>query len=257
MTNPNIKKDLPIWPEGILPFNYHILEEWNSHPKIFHGFGTRRDGGKKERKDWLGQSLKIEGKEYPVVALRQKHGDGLTIFNGEAPKDLWSKEGDALLTKIPGYALAVFTADCFPILIFDPRQEAVGIVHAGWRGTAKGVVAKVIKKMRDVFKSSVEDMQIAIGPGICPTCLEVDAPVREAFAEFPVPWQKIAIYKGKNKWFLDIYQANFLLIKSCGVKEENIFSFEACPSCHLNEYYSYRGERKSSGRMINFVGLKL
>jgi len=242
--------------EGDLPFNYHMIEKWHNHPKIFHGFGTKRSGGKKVRKDWLGQALTVGGKEYPVVSLRQVHGDGVAIFNGEEPQDLWFREGDALLTRTPGYALAVFTADCLPILIFDPGQEAVGIVHAGWRGTAKGVVAKAIKKMEEVFKSAVQDMQIGIGPGICPSCLEVDAPVRQAFTEAQVPWDRIAQDKGNGKFLLDIYQANLLLIKSCGIKEENIFTFKACPSCEVKNYYSYRGEGKDSGRMINFIGLK-
>lgn len=242
--------------EEVLPFNYHIIEKWNKHPQIFHGFGTKRDGGRRIRKDWFGQVLTIEGKEYPIVALRQVHGDGVVIFNGEEPKDIWYKEGDALLTRFPGWALAVFTADCFPILIYDSGQGAVGIVHAGWRGTAKGVVSKAIKKMQEVFKSSVKDMQIGIGPGICSSCLEVDAPVKQAFTEGQVPWHIIAKDKGNGKFLLDIYQANLLAIKSLGIKEENIFSFNACPSCQVKDYYSYRGEGKDSGRMINFIGLK-
>lgn len=255
MTNQHRRIDFYL-PERVLPVNYHIIDKWNNHPKIFHGFGTRNGGGRKERKDWLGQALTIEGKEYPVVALRQVHGDEVVIFNGEEPKDLWYKGGDALLTLIPGYALAVFTADCLPILIFDPGQAAVGIVHAGWRGTAKGVVSKAIKKMREVFKSSVEDMQIGIGPGICPSCLEVDAPVKQAFTAAQVPWEIVAKDKGNGKFLLDIYQANLLLIKSWGIKEENVFSFNACPSCQVKDYYSYRREGKDSGRMINFIGLK-
>lgn len=241
---------------GASPFIFHIIEKWNNHPKIFHGFGTRKGGGRKLRKDWFGQALTIEGEEYPIVALRQVHEDGVVIFNGEEPKDLWYKEGDALLTRIPGYALAVFTADCFPILIFDPGREAVGIVHAGWRGTAKGIVGKAIKKMQEVFKSAVKDMQIVIGPGICSSCLEVDAPVKQAFSVAQVPWDRIAKDKGNGKFLLDIYQANFLLVQSLGIKEENIISFNLCPSCQVKDYYSYRGEGKDSGRMINFIGLK-
>lgn len=255
MTNCNRKISICLKEEG-LPFNFHIIEKWNNHPRIFHGFGTRRGGGRKVRKDWFGQALTIEGEEYPVVSLRQVHGDGVVIFNGEEPKDIWYKEGDALITRIPGYALAVFTADCFPILIFDPEQEAVGIVHAGWRGSAKGVVAKAIKKMQEVFKSAIKDMQIGIGPGICSSCLEVDAPVKQAFSAAQVPWDRIAQDKGNGKFLLDIYQVNFLLIKSLGIKEENIFSFSICPSCQVKDYYSYRREGKDSGRMINFIGLQ-
>lgn len=233
------------------------VEAWKRYPKIFHGFGTKRSGGEKRtKKDWYGEALRLEGEEYPIVALKQVHGEEVLIFNGEKPQDLWYREGDAILTQTPGYALAVFTADCLPIMILDPRREAVGIIHAGWRGTSKGIILKAIKKMQNIFQSQVDDIQIAIGPGICAKCLEVDEPVKKEFIRAGIPWEEVALEKEKGKWMLDIYKANFLWIKAGGIKEANIFTLVACPACQNEDYYSYRVEGKKSGRMINFIGLK-
>lgn len=255
----SLKKEITFNPfqEDYLAYGFHTIREWNKYPKIFHGFGTKRSAGsKRTKKDWFGKSLKLKGKEYPVVALRQVHGDEVIIFNGEKPQDLWYMEGDALLTRIPGYALTVFTADCLPILIHDPGQEVVGIIHAGWRGTAKGIVSKAVKKMQEIFLSKAEDMQIAMGPGICAQCLEVDQPVKEAFIKGEIPWEGVTLRKENGKWLLDLYKANMLAIMACGIKEENIIIFKACPSCRKEDYHSYRVEGKNSGRMINFIGLE-
>jgi YfiH family protein len=94
---------------------------------------------------------------------------------------IWLKQADALVTRIQGYALGVFTADCLPLLLFDPVQRAVGIVHAGWRGTAKAICQKTVEKMKEVFQSRASTLLAALGPCIGPCCYEVDEPVRAAF----------------------------------------------------------------------------
>ncbi|MBU1206801.1 MAG: polyphenol oxidase family protein [Proteobacteria bacterium] len=88
--------------------------------------------------------MQERGEHFPLVALRQVHGDRVVVFAGgsQQPGDLWRQEGDALITCLPGYALSVFTADCLPVLLFDPVQQAVSIVHAGWKGTAKAISLK-------------------------------------------------------------------------------------------------------------------
>lgn len=236
---------------------FHTLREWAKYPRIFHGFGTKYFGeGRVFKKDWFGQALKIDGQEYPLVAIRQVHGDRVVIFEGQDPQYFWREEGDALLTKTPGFALAVFTADCFPALIIDPLKEVVGIVHIGWSGTAKGILLKTLIKMQEVFNCQLKEIQIALGPGICPGCLEVDEPVKEAFDGAKINWPDISIPQREGKWSLDLEKANMLALKEWGIREEHIFRIKACPSCEKNDYHSYRGEGGNCGRMLNFIGLK-
>jgi YfiH family protein len=231
---------------------------WEKRGKLLHGFGRRGEGVEEvSQRDWKGHSLKEKDELFPLVALRQVHGDRVVVFSGggQQPEEFWQKEGDALITCLPGYALSVFTADCLPILLFDPVQQAVGIVHAGWRGTAKGVSSKAVEKMREVFRCKGESLLAAMGPGIGPCCLEVDEPVQKAFSSAGLPWGEIAFPGGQGKWKLDLYQANTWLLREAGVLKENIQQVGDCTSCCSDIFYSYRADRKTQGRQMNFIAL--
>lgn len=195
---------------------------------------------------------------FPLVSVRQVHGDGVVIWEGgpQRPEELWRKEGDALITCIPGYALGVFTADCLPILLFDPVKRAVGIVHAGWRGTARAISHKAVEKMGEAFHCGSENILAVLGPGIGPCCYEVDVPVKEAFAAGGLPWERMAFSRGGGRWSLDLYQANTYLLERMGVKRENIHRLELCTSCHRDTFYSYRAEGKIPGEQLNFIALR-
>ena len=193
----------------------------------------------------------------PLVSIRQVHGDRVVVFNGKTEEipELWNQEGDALITRVPGFALSVFTADCLPILLFDPAQRVVGIVHAGWRGTSKRVLQNAIGKMKKAFNCRGEDIQAAMGPSIGPCCLEIDDPVKEAFNEGGFPWESISSPRQKGKWTLDLYKANAYLLEIEGVLRVNVQRLEYCTRCRRDIFYSYRGERETQGRQLNFIAL--
>jgi YfiH family protein len=235
------------------------VEEWGKWDQIVHGFGRKGGPGDRVSKaDWRGQDLKAGDELVPLVALRQVHGDRIIVFPGgsQQAEDLWQQEGDALISCVPGYALSVFTADCLPILLFDPVGQAVGIIHAGWRGTAKAISRKAVGKMKEVFGSRSENIEVAMGPCIGGCCLEVDNPVREAFSGTGLSWERITSPRGKDKWVLDLRRANARLLEEAGIEEEKIRRVDYCTSCHPNMFFSYRAGGKGQGRQMNFIALR-
>ena len=236
------------------------VKGWGDKGRVVHGFGMRdQTWGKRPRQDWRGRPLPVGEETFTLTfCTRQVHGDGVVVFKGEPreTEQIWMKEGDALVTRVPGYALGVFTADCLPIILFDPVQGVAGIVHAGWRGTAKAICQKTLKEMAETYDSISENILAAMGPCIGPCCYEVDGPVKEVYAEAGLPWELLSYPRGRKRWSLDLPRANAHLLKVAGMREENIHRLDLCTSCHRDSFYSYRAEGKTSGRQLNFIGLR-
>ncbi len=225
-------------------------------PGVVHGFGTKDVfAGRISREDWRGKSLEDEAGSFSLVSVRQIHGEEIILFSGASLESTWEMEADALITREPGYALGVFTADCLPILFFDPVRRAIGVVHSGWRGTAKGLAYKTVLKMQKAFGSRGEDLIAALGPCIGPCCYEVDEPVRAAFAAGGIPWERVVSQSAKGSWRLDLRAANMFLLEKCGVRREKIASVSECTSCHRDRFFSYRAEGQT-GRQLNFIALR-
>jgi YfiH family protein len=235
------------------------VDGWKRNGMIVHGFGTRgKFGGRVTRQDWWEQSIKDREEVFPLVSIQQVQGDGVVVFEGnpQKPEEFWLKEGDALVTHIQGYALGVFTADCLPLLLFDPIQRVVGIVHAGWRGTAKEISQKTVEKMKEAFNCASENILAAMGPCIGACCLEVDKPVKEAFAKSALPWELVASPRGIGKWSLDLHRANMYFLEHAGLRKENIHRLKFCTSCRRDIFYSYRAWGEIQGRQLSFIALR-
>lgn len=235
------------------------LEAWKKEQRIVHGFGTRQEGGKKpSRTDWRAKGVRVGEDIYPLLSLHQVHGDGIVVFqeDGQKIEELWRLEGDVLLTQTRGIALGVFTADCLPIFFYDPIQGAIGIVHAGWRGTALGVAGKAAEKMRGIFRCKISDILVALGPCIGPCCYEVDRPVKNVFISGGFPWNLVSQPRGEGKWLLDLYQANLYHLGTLGISRQNVQALKICTSCHGDTFYSYRNADKTGGRQLNFIALR-
>jgi len=231
---------------------------WKKFNGIFHGFGVWEEKPAAVRKkDFRGWSFQTGGEVIPLVSLRQVHSDKVIALLDGNPRgeELWNEEGDALISQVPGLALGVFTADCLPLLLYDPVERAVGAVHAGWRGTAQGITRKVIQEMKKKFASRNEKLQVAMGPCIGPCCYETDEPVKEAFQKNRLPWELISLPRGSGKWLLDLAKANAYLLEEAGVKQENIQPPQYCTLCERHRFYSYRAEG-NRGRQLNFIALR-
>jgi hypothetical protein len=151
-------------------------------------------------------------------------------------------EGDALITGEPGVTVSVRTADCFPVLLVDTHHRAIAAVHAGWRGTADGVVVETIRRMRAEFGTNAVDISAAIGPGIGACCYEVGEEVARRFGL-------------KQAGRVDLAAENLRQLMQQGVPRAQISVASMCTYCHPAQFYSWRRDRESAGRMISFVGL--
>lgn len=160
-------------------------------------------------------------------------------------------ECDGLVTNTPGVALMVFSADCTPILLHDPVTGAVGAVHAGWRGTASGIVKNAVETMVSAFGCKAENIRAAIGPNIGPCCFETDADVPEAMCAALGEAANTYIYPHGNKFYLDLKKLNSLWLRRSGVIHITISKH--CTACCPDLFWSHRvtkGKRGSQGAII-------
>ena len=190
-----------------------------------------------------------------LVLTRQIHSDIIRAVDlSDADKgltqDVWP-ECDGLITNTPGVALAVFTADCTPILLHDPVTGAVGAVHAGWRGTAADIAGKAVRAMEREYGCDPADIRAAIGPNIGPCCFATDADVPEAMVEALGRGALTFIRSHGGKYYVDLKQINARFLKNAGVTHIEIS--DACTACQPHRFWSHRitkGKRGSQGAII-------
>jgi hypothetical protein len=153
-------------------------------------------------------------------------------------------------------ALVVSTADCLPILIHDPVRKAVAAVHAGWRGTAKGITVQALGAMRAAYGTDPADCRAAIGPGIRRCCFEVDSVVTKAMAGALPSWEWHATANRAGHWLLDLAGINRALLTAAGLLDDRIEDVNLCTSCRSDLFFSHRAEKGRTGRMMNFILLE-
>jgi len=197
----------------------------------------------------------IFGTNAGYVSVRQVHGDGIHIV--ESSENLgWTQEekqihADALITEIPGVVLTILTADCVPVLLFDPVRRAAGAVHAGWRGTAQSILPKTVRKMAETYGSRPENLIAAIGPAIGGCCYEVGTEVAEQFESFPEALESA----GNGTYRLDLKEINRRQLLAAGMRPERIEISPVCTSCENDRFFSYRKEGGCSGRFMSCIML--
>lgn len=200
-------------------------------PWLQHGFGTRLNPG------WIGAAA--------TATVRQIHSDRVL----EARESGVTGEGDALLTNQPGLMVSIRTADCVPILIADPVHRAVAAVHAGWRGTVSGVVARALESMTERYGTQPDDVHLVLGPAIAACCFEVGPDVAVQFQKlFP---ERTDL---DGRTHIDLIEANRRIARLAGVPEEAIAQAGMCTSCDRENFFSYRREQ-DSGRMVSAIGI--
>jgi polyphenol oxidase len=213
---------------------------------------------------------------YPLVTLRQVHSDIIHRVSGIADPPL---AGDGLITNTPGILVAVLAADCLPVILVDPKRRAVGVFHAGWRGTVKRIVEKGVGEMRRWFGSKASDLRAAIGPGIRGCCYQVGPEVRAIFeSQFAYASDLFRETKERNhvhekypllfltarapghgqlpkQIFLDLAEANRRQLISAGLGPKNITDLGLCTHCRPDLFFSHRGESGMTGRMMAAAGI--
>jgi len=197
-------------------------------------------------------------KMYPnmhFIVANQTHSDNIHVVK-ENKEIGWEKledaiqNCDALITNQKNIMLTILTADCVPILLFDPTQKVVGAIHAGWKGTEQEILKKTIEKMQSEFGSNPKNIIAGIAPSIGKCCYEVDWNVAQHFKNI-----EKAYTKKNNKYMLDLPHINKTQLLKAGVKNENIELSNICTACEVNSYFSYRKEQGCSGRFMSMIGL--
>ncbi|MFA5356485.1 MAG: peptidoglycan editing factor PgeF [Candidatus Omnitrophota bacterium] len=190
-----------------------------------------------------------------LVCAKQAHGSSVSYIcdtkrgRGAFSYDSALPDIDALITDRKNLPLSIFTADCLPVFLYDPKAPAIGLVHAGWRGSRENIAVKSVRMMQDRFDSKAEDLYAAFGPAIRGCCYEVG---RE-FAGFFSPGY---LAETAGHYYLDLARMNKEQLLGCGVKDKNIFDCGICTACRNEEFFSYRKEGSESGRMISVIMLK-
>lgn len=212
-----------------------------------------------------------------LITLRQIHSDVIHLVESVPEAQL---VGDGLITATPGLLLGIQAADCLPIILVDAKRRAVGVFHAGWRGTVKRIVEKGVGEMHRHFGSCALDLRAAIGPGIHECCYEVGVEVRERFeSQFayaaklfheieerdPVRDKYPMLFLTARppghsvlpkKIFLNLVEANRQQLLAAGVLAKNIEASLLCTNCRPDLLFSYRAERGKTGRMMGVAGIR-
>ena len=185
------------------------------------------------------------------VVTQEDRGKGIT-----KPRDYTDMDG--MITNVPGLVLATFYADCVPLYFVDPVQHAIGLSHSGWRGTVGKIGEVTVEKMREVYGTKPEDVIAAIGPSICQECYEVSEDVIEKFKEAfdRIYWEKLFYKKENGKYQLNLWQANYDILKETGIREENILMPGICTCCNPHFLFSHRASHGKRGNLAAFLGLR-
>jgi YfiH family protein len=194
-------------------------------------------------------SRKFGVPERDIYIPVQRHTDHVHILRF----DMDRKVADAVVTRRVSVLLGVVVADCVPVLLHDPVRMVCGAVHAGWRGTARGILKRTLKVMVDEFYSDPSDILMAIGPSIRWCCYGVGRDVLDAV------WRSTGdgdyhMNKG-NVLCLDLPSANRIQALSMGLSEKNIVMSDECTYCDPHKYYSYRFAKGPTGRQGGFIGM--
>ncbi|MCI7207394.1 MAG: peptidoglycan editing factor PgeF [Clostridiales bacterium] len=195
--------------------------------------------------------------EFNLTNLTRNSQIHSSIVNKIDEKNIGQRiDGDALISNVKEVPLLILTADCVPVVIIDPKNKAVGVAHAGWRGTYDKICKNTIDEMIKNYKSNPEDLICVIGPSIGPCCYEVSKDLVEKFNT------NLANHAGEfdiikdDKYFLDLWKINELTLKDCNVKDENIINLQICTNCNHDKFYSYRKHNKTPKRIGTMIQIK-
>ncbi len=163
---------------------------------------------------------------------------------------------DGMHTNEAGVLLASFYADCVPLYFLDPQTRAIGLAHAGWKGTVARISAKMLNAMQQAYGSEVDDIRVAIGPSIGGCCYEVDERIIEQVRHASPQWQRSVTAVGNGKYMLDLRTLNELIVIESGVLPKHIVRTNWCTSCRTDLFFSHRKEAGKTGRMASYIGWK-
>lgn len=258
---------------------FYFFENLDKHPGLVHFVSTREGGLSKGSHSSLNLSLRVEDDTENVKSNRNllagvfKVDSNRLIFSSQTHEDkvavidqhLFEKTSgerdallygvDALVTNLPEVCLCILTADCASIFLYDPVVRAIGIAHAGWKGTVKKIAAATIKTMQEKYGCKPVNMVAAIGPCICGESFEVGEEVATVFESTFSDHRQIVLRKPEwEKPHVDIVEANFRVLLESGIPAKNIETSGICTFQNPDVFFSAR--RKADGRFGSGMMIK-
>ena len=189
--------------------------------------------------------------------INQIHSDEIFILKDKSrTREQVSKiNADAIMTHLSGIPIGIFTADCIPVLLYDPKLHVAAAIHAGREGTSQYIVNKSIMAMRREYGCEPQDLVAGLGLGIGGCCYEIDENCLNSF-ENKIPFEPPFVKsKGNGKFLLDLFAVNEQQGIDAGLLPENILRSEECTFCSPMNYFSYRREGQT-GRILTFIMLQ-
>lgn len=247
------------------------FESFESLP-VGHAFFNRKGGVSRSPWDSLNQANTVGDPREHIIENRRRafnaiqrpvetiydvwqvHGTNVICTEASRPLEEPHKKADAIFTSNPDVTLFMRFADCVPVLLYDPVMRVVGIVHAGWQGTVKKIVAVAIQTIQEHYGVNPVNLLAGIGPSIGKCHYQVGVEVVTAVKEsFPEHVNEVLENRGGATYF-DLWQANKLLLEESGVT--NIQIAEICTACHTDDWFSHRAEKGNTGRFAAAIYLK-
>jgi polyphenol oxidase len=222
-----------------------------------HAFTSRQlqlRGDQPER--WVAAAATVGCPLDRMRRVRQVHGATVHVVQDATPGGAPRPPADALVTRTPGLALTVVTADCVPVLLADPASGAVAAVHAGWRGTAADVAGAAVRALGREFGVAPSGLIAAIGPSIGACCYEVGEELLEAFAEAGHDSAARADWFSRDdagRLRIDLWAANRDLLVHAGLRPDRVHVAGLCTKTHLEWFESYRADGPQAGRLAAII----
>jgi polyphenol oxidase len=191
-----------------------------------------------------------------IVLLEQVHGVGGCVITAEnRGMQEYSVQGDFLVTNQKNVGLGIRTADCLPIVFVDEKHGAVGIAHAGWRGSVGNIIKEVLDCMNTNYGTTAADVSVTFGPGIQKCCYQVGEELVSHLDKQKFSFVSETVTQSGDKYIFDLLLFNEKLARSLGVPTVH-WDFSICTFCD-DQYHSYRREGDSAGRQISCVWIPL
>ena len=254
------------------PIRFFTFPALSAFPELFHAVLTRRGGSSPV--PWASLNLGGTVGDNPGFVLRNKHNALQAMQrNPDQVFDVWQVHGremvratgprrkhethqkaDIILTNQPRLTLLMRFADCVPILLYDPAHHAVGLAHAGWQGTVKLVARAAVESMQAEFDTNPADIVAGIGPSIGPDHYQIGEDVAQQVQAAFGSEAAGLLHTSNGKASLDLWAANRLLLEQAGVKQIELAGI--CTACHMEDWFSHRGENGRTGRFGVMIGLQ-
>jgi YfiH family protein len=188
-----------------------------------------------------------------IYDVWQVHSD--TVICTDEPRSpvIPHQKADAIITNRQNVVLLMLFADCVPIILYDPVQKAVGIAHAGWKGTVLQVAAKAVERMKFCYGSQPSNIRAAIGPSIGPDHYTVGTDVIQSIRNAFGPVSDDFFQDNNSGIILDLWKCNSYILEQIGVEHVEVAGI--CTACHTEDWFSHRAEHGQTGRFGVLVGL--